>query len=310
MANTTVTLTAAMRSNLTTLQATNNLLDRTQERLATGKKVNTALDNPTNFFSAAAHTTRANNLTNRKDGMTEAVQAIKATNAGIEGIKALLESANGIIATAATASSSTYDTLYTQFNTIVGEINDLIKDSKYKGTNFLDGTAVSLDVIFNESGTNKLTLQGFDAQFSMLLNSAVSGESGTAGGFSALAVAIGGGSAATVSSFAAGAATGGTGGAGFSIAANLTAISNGITTALAVLEAQSTKLASNLSIVNARLDFTNEMVNIELQGADNLTLADQNEEGANMLMLQTRNQLGTTSLSLASQAAQGILRLF
>jgi flagellin len=303
-----VTLTAAMRSNLTTLQSTNNLLDQTQTRLATGKKVNTALDNPTNFFSAAAHTTRASNLTSRKDGMTEAVQAIKATNAGIEGIKALLESANGIIATASTAASSSYDTLYSQFNTIVGEINDLIQDSKYKGTNFLGGTSVSLDVIFNESGTNKLTLQGFDAQFSMLLNSAVSGQTGSAGGFSLLAAAVDGGSAANISTFIASSI--GATAAGFSIAANLTAISNGITTALAVLEAQSTKLSSNLSIVNARLDFTNEMVNIELQGADNLTLADQNEEGANMLMLQTRNQLGTTSLSLASQAAQGILRLF
>jgi len=307
MANSQVTLTAAMRSNLTTLQATSNLLDRTQERLATGKKVNTALDNPTNFFSAAAHTTRANNLTNRKDGMTEAVQAIKATNAGIEGIKALLESANGIVATAATASSTSYDTLYTQFNTIIGEINDLIEDSKYKGTNFLGGTAVSLDVIFNESGTNKLTLQGFDAQFSALLNSNnIGANAATAGGFSALAANVLGGSAATISLFQSADGTA----AGFSIAENLTAISNGITAALAVLEAQSTKLSSNLSIVNARLDFTNEMVNIELAGADNLTLADQNEEGANMLMLQTRNQLGTTSLSLASQAAQGILRLF
>ena len=307
MANTSVTLTAAMRSNLTTLQATNNLLDRTQERLATGKKVNTALDNPTNFFSAAAHTTRASNLTNRKDGMTEAVQAIKATNAGIEGIKSLLESANGIIATASTASSTSYSTLYSQFDTIVGEINDLIEDSKYKGTNFLGGTAVSLDVIFNESGTNKLTLQGFDGQFSMLLDADQIGSlAATAGGFSLLAANVAGGSAATISLFQSADGTA----AGFSIAENLTAISNGITAALAVLEAQSTKLSSNLSIVNARLDFTNEMVNIELQGADNLTLADQNEEGANMLMLQTRNQLGTTSLSLASQAAQGILRLF
>lgn len=305
-----VTLTAAMRSNLTTLQATSNLLDRTQERLATGKKVNTALDNPTNFFSAAAHTTRASNLTNRKDGMTEAVQAIKATNAGIEGIKALLESANGIIATASTAATSSYDTLYSQFNTIVGEINDLIEDSKYKGTNFLGGTTVSLDVIFNESGTNKLTLQGFDGQFSALLASGVTGTTGSTGGFSLLAAAIDGGSAAAISTFIAGAGAGSAANGGFSLAANLTAISNGITTALSVLEAQSTKLSSNLSIVNARLDFTNEMVNIELQGADNLTLADQNEEGANMLMLQTRNQLGTTSLSLASQAAQGILRLF
>lgn len=305
-----VTLTAAMRSNLTALQATNNLLSQTQERLATGKKVNNALDNPTNFFSAAAHTTRAANLTNRKDGMMEAVQAIKATNAGIEGIKSLLQSANGIIATAATTTSG-YDTLYTQFNTIMGEIAGLIKDSKYKGTNFLDGTTVTLDVVFNESGTNKLTLNGFNALVSGLVDSAVTGDTGSAGGFTLLAANIAGGSAATISLFAAGAGAGGnTANAGFSLAANLTGISNGITMALATLETQATKLASNLSIVNARLDFTNSMVNIETQGADNLTLADQNEEGANMLMLQTRNQLGTTSLSLASQAAQAILRLF
>jgi flagellin-like hook-associated protein FlgL len=306
-----ITLTAAMRSNLTTLQATQSLLDRTQERLATGKKVNSALDNPTNFFSAAAHLTRANNLTNRKDGMLEAVQAIKATNTGIEGIKALLESANGIIATAAsTDATSGYDTLYQQFNVIIGEINDLIKDSKYKGTNFLDGSAVTLDVIFNESGTNKLTLEGFNAQISALLDSTInSGVNATNGGFSNLLAAIDLGSGAQVSTFAAGSALSGTA-AGFSNAGALTGISNGITAALAVLEQQATKLSSNLSIVNARLDFTSAIVNIEKTGADNLTLADQNEEGANMLMLQTRNQLGVTSLSLASQAAQGILRLF
>jgi flagellin len=311
MANTQVTLTAAMRSNLTTLQATANLLDRTQERLATGKKVNTALDNPTNFFSAAAHTTRANNLTSRKDGMTEAVQAIKATNAGIDGIKALLESANGIIATASTASSG-FDTLADQFNTVISQINELIKDSKYKGTNFLDGTSVTLDVIFNESGTNKLTLTGFSGKLGDLLGTAaglVDSATVVAGGFADLAT-----NATNIAAFKAGSAMAGVGGtnlaAGLSNSYNRTAIGNGITAALAVLETQATKLASNLSIVNARLDFTNEVVNIERQGADNLTLADQNEEGANMLMLQTRNQLGTTSLSLASQAAQGILRLF
>lgn len=306
-----ITLTAAMRSNLTSLQQTANLLDRTQERLATGKKVNTALDNPTNFFSAAAHMTRANNMTNRKDGMTEAVQAIKATNTGIEGIKAMLESANGIIATAASTDATLgYDTLYQQFNVIIGEINDLIKDSKYKGTNFLDGSTVSLDVIFNESGTNKLTLDGFDAQISALLDSAInSGVNATNGGFSNLLAAIDLGSGAQVSTFAAGSAVTGTA-AGFSNTGALTAISNGITAALSVLEQQATKLSSNLSIVNARLDFTTSIVNIEKTGADNLTLADQNEEGANMLMLQTRSQLGITSLSLASQAAQGILRLF
>jgi flagellin-like hook-associated protein FlgL len=69
-------------------------------------------------------------------------------------------------------------------------------------------------------------------------------------------------------------------------------------------------MAGNLAIVNTRLDFTNNMINTLQKGADNLTLADMNEEGANLLMLQTRQALGTTALSLASQQAQSVLRLF
>ena len=52
------------------------------------------------------------------------------------------------------------------------------------------------------------------------------------------------------------------------------------------------------------------MMNVLTQGSDSLTLADMNEEGANMLMLQTRQSLGTTALSLSAQAAQSVLKLF
>jgi flagellin-like hook-associated protein FlgL len=76
------------------------------------------------------------------------------------------------------------------------------------------------------------------------------------------------------------------------------------------LRVQSKTLSSNLSIITAREEFTAEMINTLGDGASKLTEADMNEEGANMLMLQTRQALGTTSLSLASQAAQGVLRLF
>jgi len=67
---------------------------------------------------------------------------------------------------------------------------------------------------------------------------------------------------------------------------------------------------SDILTISIRADFTDKMVNTLESGADNLTLADMNEEGANMLMLQTRQALGTTSLSLSSQAAQSVLRLF
>ncbi len=281
-----ITLTAAMRSNLVSLQNTTTLLNRTQERLATGKKVNSALDNPLNFFAAAAHMLRADNLTARKDGMTEAIQAIKAADSGISGVKTLLEAANGLVETAR-SESGTRATTEAQFNTVMRQIRLLAADSKYKGTNFivtgaagsLSGTATTLDVLFNEAGSNKLTLVGFDGRNSKLA---------TANGSLLLTAA----------------------GVNFSKASILNLVASAITSAVNSLQSQSSKLASNLAIVNARLEFTTSTVNIEKGGADNLTLADMNEEGASMLMLQTRNQLGTTSLSLASQAAQSILRLF
>ena len=76
------------------------------------------------------------------------------------------------------------------------------------------------------------------------------------------------------------------------------------------MASQASAFGSNLSIVQNRQDFTNNMVNTLTTGADGLTLADGNLEGANMLALQTRQQLSTTALSLASQANQAVLRLF
>jgi flagellin len=266
-----ITLTAAMRSNLVSLQQTEVLLSRTQDRLSTGKRVNSALDNPVNFFAAAAHTQRANDLTGRKDGMGEAIQTLKAATSGIEGIKTLLESAKGLIESARSADTASLTDIETQYDEVLAQINSMVSDSGYKGVNLL--TTASLDVLFNETGTNKLTLNGFDAMVSTLMTAY------TAAGT-------------------------------FSAATSLNAAAAAITAAVSTLQVEASKLSSNLSIINARLDFTNSLVNTLKEGANKLTLADTNEEGANMLALQTRQQLGVTSLSLASQAAQSVLRLF
>lgn len=69
-------------------------------------------------------------------------------------------------------------------------------------------------------------------------------------------------------------------------------------------------IANDLAIIQTRRDFTEETINTLTAGADDLIVADQNEEGANLLALQTRQALGTTSLSLASQSQQSVLRLF
>jgi len=76
------------------------------------------------------------------------------------------------------------------------------------------------------------------------------------------------------------------------------------------LRIQASSLSNNLNVISVWQDFSTSKINELVAGADNLTLADMNEEGANMLMLQTRQALGTTALSLSSQAAQSVLRLF
>ena len=83
-----------------------------------------------------------------------------------------------------------------------------------------------------------------------------------------------------------------------------------ISSALNQIRTMSAELGSYYNIVLNRQDFTENLINVLEEGADKLTLADMNEESANMLALQTRQQLATNSLSLASQAAQSILRLF
>ena len=85
---------------------------------------------------------------------------------------------------------------------------------------------------------------------------------------------------------------------------------DGLTAGLNTLRSQASSFGSNLSLVEIRTEFTKQMINTLQVGADNLVLADTNEEGANMLALQTRQQLSTTALSLASQADQAVLRLF
>ncbi len=85
---------------------------------------------------------------------------------------------------------------------------------------------------------------------------------------------------------------------------------NQLTNSLSSLRSTAAKFGSALSVVEIRSDFTKDMVNTLQSGAADLTLADTNEEGANMLALQTRQQLSSTALSLSSQADQAVLRLF
>lgn len=269
-----------MRQNLVSLQQTNTLMELTQTRLASGKKVNTALDDPVKYFAALGHTNRASDLSLRKSEMGEAIQTIKAANNGIEAITDLIDSAKSTAQSAlaidacATASSSNAtqrSELSVQFETLRSQIDDLATDAGYKGTNFLQEATLVVD--FHEtSGESTLEINGFDAD---------------SGGL-------------TIDSAA----------SAWVADTDITAAIADLDSAKTRLRTQAQSLSNSLSTITTRQDFTQNMINTLEDGAASLVNADMNEEGANMLMLQTRQALGTTSLSLASQAAQSVLRLF
>ena len=95
-----IVLSAGVRSNLLQLQQTSDLITQTQDRLSTGKKVNSALDNAINFFTAQGLTTRANDLNGLLDSMTNGVNTIQAANNGITAITKLVQSAQSLVSQA------------------------------------------------------------------------------------------------------------------------------------------------------------------------------------------------------------------
>lgn len=173
--------------------------------------------------------------------------------------------------TSKTVDSAQRETLEAQFNDLLTQINQLSADASFNGVNLLGGN--DLNVIFNEDSTSKLDIRGVTFNASGLgLSRSASGAFQT----------------------------------DTNINDTLTSLDNAITS----LRSQATTFGSNLSVVETRQNFTKEMINTLETGASNLTLADTNEEAANLLALQTRQQLSSTALSLASQSDQNVLRLF
>lgn len=162
------------------------------------------------------------------------------------------------------------------FNNLRDQIADLANDAHYKGVNLLKGDILS--VFFNADQTSKLDIEGVEMTPEGLLNI---GEVTTASGNH-----------------------------GFQLDTGIKAFVDTLNSATNVLRQQASTFGANLGVVQIRQDFTSALINTLETGASNLTVADTNEEGAKMLALQTRQQLGTTALSLANQAEQGVLRLF
>src|SRR5213079_1242178 len=118
-----IVLSASVRQNLLSLQSTAELLSTTQNRLATGNKVNSALDNPTNFFTAQGLNNRASDINNLLDGIGNGVQILQAANTGITSLQKLVDSAKSI-ANQALQTTSGYSEKSNVSTTIAGATAD------------------------------------------------------------------------------------------------------------------------------------------------------------------------------------------
>ena len=148
-----IVLSAGVRSNLLQLQQTSDLITQTQTRLATGKRVNSALDNAINFFTAQGLDNRANDLSALLDTMSNAINTIQAANNGITAITKLVQSAESLTSQAnQTTDTTVRATLASQFDALVTQIGQLAGDSGFNGINLLGGD--TLTVTLDETGNS------------------------------------------------------------------------------------------------------------------------------------------------------------
>ena len=373
MAQTSITLTASMRSNLSSLKSIQKQMDTTQERLSTGKKVNSAIDNASSYYQARSLTNRAADLDGLLDSMGQGIQTIQAANEGIEAVTAFVEQLKSIANSAFALDPSnpeTYEASMTsyknQYNKILDEIGNVVEDASYQGVNLLAGN--ELTVTFNETRSNRFTITGDDIVAEMGLGETVNwtsaAETKTVNVVTeeAIEVVADGPDTddvdetvtvvkgakvytdgaetpkyyvmaddgnyyeydvenkelvtdaadtpvdpddVTVVEYTEEVATGVN-----SYKDSIDDTLDDLSVAIDYLRSYATELGNNYSIIETRQDFTDALIDVLETGSDNLVLADMNEESANYLALQTRQQLAVNSLSLASQSAQSVLSLF
>jgi flagellin-like hook-associated protein FlgL len=293
-----INLTSATRNNLLSLQNTQTLINRTQQRLATGLKVNNALDNALSYFESRDLNNRASDLSSIKNNIEGAVSVITAATQGLTSIQQTLTQMKALAQSAIAApDSATRASLASQFNELRSQIDQLAYDSSYNGVNLLKDNATRfqtgadyLTVKFNEQTVplqvSQLVVSGLKATAfqTILANSAqVTGTDGTTTVWGQTGTA-----------------------AIFAINASIAAVDSALVTVQNVSE----QFGTNASLLGIREDFTTNLINTLQGGASDLVNADMNEESANLLSLQTRQQLGTISLSIAQKSQESILRLF
>lgn len=268
-----ISISTSARNNLNALQQTSKQLAQTQQHLSTGKKVNSAQDDANAFFASQGFLNRANDLNAVKSGLSTALTSVNAATQSISDITTVVQQLQGVTTQALGTTDTTIRAgLASQFNALLTQLDSMVNDASFNGTNLLTSTATSLIVYFNENNTTALTVTGVNIT-SAGLNISVSSNA-------------------------------------FVDVDSINTAGSLLLTALATLRTDAAQFGSNATLIQTRQTFTTDLITNLQNASDGLILADTSTEAANEQALQAQNQLGIDALNISAQTQNAILKLF
>lgn len=270
-----VSLSAAARSNLLSLQSTSGQLKTAETDLSTGKVVNNATDNATAYFASQGFLQTAGAFGQISDQLSSALETVQSATDAITSIQNVVSELQGLTTSALGTTNTTLTLGYAkQYNALLTQLSSLVNDAQFNGTNLLNSTSNSLVVNFDSATGTALTITGVDLTAD--------------GGTLSLGSAVG----------------------SWGTSADVTSAVNLLSSALTTIQQDAASFGDNATLISTRQGFTSSLINDLQTASDNLTLADNNQLGAEINTLQTQSELGVDALSITSQASQYVLKLF
>lgn len=299
-----ITLSTSVRTNLLSLNRNQSLIDRTQGRLSTGMEVSSPIDDAVKYFQAKSLTDRATDLGERKAQMEQGVKTLETALTAAKALEDLVSQMKGIVDSARSGDTTQRAEYTKQLKELSKQIEKMVEDASYQGLNLLNSSSSKLSVRFSEKSGAKLNVDGVDFQSSAFFLDSGGNKMGSMIATTDAVVSAGLGFGLLLSVF------------NFDNAEQLASFNSMADLAVSRLDkvistvrSKASNMASNVAILNVRVDFTKEYMSTLESGAGKLTVADLNTEGANLLALQTRQQMGIQTLSFAGQSEQSILSL-
>jgi flagellin len=270
-----ISLTSSARANLTALQNTTALLEKTQKHLSTGKAVNSATDDATAYFASKGFLNTANNLSTVKTNLSTALESVNSYTNSIDSVSNVIAQLKGLVTQAlGTTDTTTRSGLASQFNALTTQLDTLVNDATFNGTNLLNSTSNTLVIYFNADNTTSLTISGVNITSAGLL--------GTTGKSAANAWAAN---------------------------SDIQTTQSYLLTALSTLTTDASNFGGNATLIQTRQSFTTNLITSLQNASTSLTAADTNEEGANLQALQAQASLGIVSLGVSGTLASAILKI-